>query len=55
MYTLLTSHVYIMVTLLIVPRVASQYFFLSEQLIFVCVLFPISGVFTTRYISLFFL
>ena len=27
MYTLLTSHVYIMVTLLIVPRVASQYFF----------------------------
>ena len=45
---------FIMVTLLIVTRVASQYYF-CQRWLFVCVLFPISGVFTTHSISLIFI
>ena len=44
-----------MVTLLIVTRVRSQYFFVRTVDVFVCVLFPISGVFTNHSISLIFL
>ena len=46
---------FIMVTLLIVTRVASQYYFSQNGLpFFVCVLIPISGVLTTHSISLIF-
>ena len=41
----------IMVTLLIVNRVASQYCFCRYSILFACVLIPISGVFTTHSIS----
>ena len=39
---------FIMVTLVIVTRVASQYYFCQNSWLFVCVIFPISGVFTTH-------
>ena len=44
---------FIIVTMLIVTRMASQYYFCQNRwLFFVCVLFPISGVFTTHSICL---
>ena len=49
------AYKFIMVTLLIVTRVASQYFFVRTVLFFICVLFPISSVFTTHSISLIFI
>ena len=49
------AYKFIMVTLLTVTRLASQYFFVRTVEFLVCVLFPISGVFTTHSISLIFL
>ena len=42
----------IMITMLIVTRVASQYYFFRTFELFVCVLIPISGVFKPYFISL---
>ena len=44
-----------MVTLLIVTRVASQYYFVRTVDLFVCVLFPIPSVFITHSISFIFI
>ena len=46
---------FIVVTLLIVTRMASQYIFVRTVDFFVCVLFPISVVFTTHSITLIFI
>ena len=46
---------FIMVTLMIVTRMTSQYYFVRTVDFFVCVIFPISGVFTTHSISLIFI
>ena len=46
---------FILVTQLIVIRVASQYYSCQNSSFFVCVLFPVSGVFTTHSISLIFI
>ena len=43
------------VTVLIVTRVASQYYFVRTVDFFVCVLISISGVFTTNSLSLIFI
>ena len=43
---------FIMETLMMVTRVASQYYFCQNSWLFVCALFPISGVFTTHSVIL---